>query len=188
MNEKVTETEQDELLRVLLTCDGVGAAKKREALDKLIAYSEARAVEPYHSMEVKTAMLIKSVTADRDQLLSECEQLKEQLEFQTAVADNACAFFGQAENRELRARAEKAEEALAQLSHAAQMERTGLAIEEEKVATTTQRGRSLAVMCNAYLEPIADQLEHCHNSPNEAKAIRQLLDEARTILADGGAK
>jgi hypothetical protein len=47
----------------------------------------------------------------------------------------------------------------------------------------------LAVMCNAYLEPIADQLEICHKQPHEAKALRQLLELARAELAKakGGA-
>jgi len=43
--------------------------------------------------------------------------------------------------------------------------------------------RGLAVLCNAYLEPIADQLEICHKQPHEAKALRQLLDMARKELA-----
>ncbi len=41
---------------------------------------------------------------------------------------------------------------------------------------------TLATMCNAYLEPIADQLEICHKQPHEAKALRQLLDMARAAL------
>ncbi len=43
--------------------------------------------------------------------------------------------------------------------------------------------KGLAVMCNAYLEPIADQLEICHKQPSEAKALRQLLEMARAALA-----
>jgi len=43
---------------------------------------------------------------------------------------------------------------------------------------------SLAVLCNAYLEPIADQLEICHKQPHEASALRQLFNDARAAIAD----
>jgi len=42
--------------------------------------------------------------------------------------------------------------------------------------------RGLAIMCNAYLEPIADQLALCHDSPHEASMLRQLLTDARAII------
>jgi hypothetical protein len=42
---------------------------------------------------------------------------------------------------------------------------------------------SLAILCNAYLDPIADQLALCHESPHEAKAVRQLLAQARAAIA-----
>lgn len=41
----VTPAQATEAHRILLTCDGVGAQKKREVLDKLIADSEARAAQ-----------------------------------------------------------------------------------------------------------------------------------------------
>ena len=41
----------------------------------------------------------------------------------------------------------------------------------------------LAILCNAYLEPIADQLEVCHNQPSEARALRQLLTQAKQAIA-----
>jgi hypothetical protein len=43
--------------------------------------------------------------------------------------------------------------------------------------------KGLALLCNCYLEPIADQLEICHSQPHEAKALRQLLEMARSIIA-----
>ncbi len=176
--------------------DGIGM---KEQLEKVTAERDTYQREAYNlrkdlceiaaafnvgvpdSEEAKKRII--AVKVERDQLRAECTQLKESEKILCEHHDHHFrrATLAERDVTDAAARAEKAEAECAVLKSM-----YSGAVEGRAIAT--RRGRSLAVMCNAYLEPIADQLEHCHNSPNEAKAIRQLLDEARTILADGGVK
>lgn len=66
---------------ILLTCDGLGSARKAEALNQIIADREAKAVKPYVEQ-------LKAADDSRAEMVGICDQLRAENERLVAQRDN----------------------------------------------------------------------------------------------------